>query len=238
MSGADAWKYIDKIYVLGHMKYEPHRVNRVLSQLSLHGAPNEKVKITAPTWGRELTSEDCFKVYDPWLPREFPCFVFKSRALLKGEISLVLNFHAAIMDAVKEGHQQILVLESDVLFRHDFTERFQKIMETVQGTEWGYISLSDGVGTHAKNILFGEWYKEQSVEPAGSSFPFRCTDSMVFHRRFFEPLTKTLIPFRDCLDWELNYQHYLHRAIVLWAEPHIIEQGSIKRLDPSILAKE
>jgi GR25 family glycosyltransferase involved in LPS biosynthesis len=232
---SDGWSQIDKVYVLGHMKYEGHRVRRVLKQLSERQVPEEKIMICAPTWGKELTAKQCFEVYDPWLNRNYPCFVFKSRALTKGEISLVMNFHAAITDAIKNGYSQIMVLESDVMLRHDFNERLASIMSIVNGKPWDYISLSDGVGTHTKGIQFGEWYSSQKVEPAGSPFPFRCTDSMLFHRNFFEKIHKTLIPFRDCLDWELNYQHHLHRAVVLWAEPHIIEQGSIKRVDPSIL---
>ena len=235
---SSCWALIDQVYVLGHKTYEPKRVDRVLSQLQKNSCPTNKVTICAPTWGKELTSEDCFKVYDPWLNRPYPAFVFKSRALTKGEISLVMNFNAAIRDAIEKKYTQILILESDVMLRDDFKNRFKQLLDQLEGKLWDYVSLSDGVGTHAKGIQFGEWYATQSVVPAGSPFPFRCTDSMLFHRHFFEKIATTLIPFRDCLDWELNYQHWHHKAIVLWAEPHLIEQGSIKRVDPSILAIE
>lgn len=229
------WSELDHIYLLGNREHEPKRVERVLKELEKHGAPESKITVTAPTWGTKLTSKECFDVYDPWLERNFPCFVFKSRALTRGEISLVLNFYSAVKDACSKGYERIMVLESDVMFRSDFGERIEALMKLAKDVEWDYISLSDGVGTHTKDMQFGDWYMPQMLKPAGSPFPFRCTDSMIFSRRFLENLNKTLIPFRDCLDWELNYQHYLHGARVWWAEPHLIEQGTQKRVEVSIL---
>jgi hypothetical protein len=234
------WSLIDMVYILGHPKYESERLKRVFKQLHERGLPDSKIHISAPTWGRELSSKECFDVYDPWLKRDYPCFVFKSRALSKGEISLNLNFHNAVKHALANDYKHVIVFESDVLLRSDFNERLESIMTmlTSNSLTWDYVSLSDGVGTHAKDVQFGEWFSPQTIRSPGSPFPFRCTDSMLFHRNFLEKVGKTLIPFRDCLDWELNYQLYHHKGVALWAEPHIIEQGSLKRVDTSLMITE
>ena len=233
------WESIDCIYVIGHVKYEEKRVKRVLQQLAELQCPGEKVKVCAPTWGKTLTNEQCFNVYDPWLPRNFPCFVFKSRGLSKGEISLNLNFHSAVMDAAQKQYKTIMVLESDVMFRNDFRDRFPILMKKAAAVEYDYISLSDGTGTHNGPCTLQNIHtRPQELYPGKMPFPFRCTDSMIFNQKFIGFLAQHLLPFRDCLDWELNFRILEFQGKAFWAEPHLIEQASLKRVEGSILEAE
>jgi hypothetical protein len=156
--------------------------------------------------------------------------------MIKGEISLILNFYFAMRDAVEKGYKTILILESDVFLRPDFEERLIKIfmeLEKRGDDGWDYVSLSDGVGTHADGYVNN--YMDQKVCEPPHQFMFRCTDSMLFRTEILKKIIGTLLPFRDCLDWELNYQFALHRGKGLWAEPHIVEQGSTKSRDISLL---
>ena len=230
---------IDRIYIIGHPEYEKERIEYVCSNLLKHGFSRSKIGLSCPTWGNTLSDELCWKVYDPYIQRPFPCINFKCRWLLKGEISLVINFFNAIQDAAKNGYQRILVLESDVMFRHDFAERFKIVMEKARTIEsWSYISLSDGVGTHSNNVSFGQWYAQQDLKEPNTEqkhAPFRCTDSMIFNRPFIEYLSGHMLPFRDCLDWELNSQIYMFSGKAMWAEPHLIEQATQKRISSSSL---
>ena len=238
---SNPWDAIDAVYVISNPQYEPGRFERVVKQLKRHQAPEAKIKIAGPTWGSTLSTETCFQVYDPFLSRPFPCLVFKSRALSRGEISLVLNFYSAIKDAKERNLQRIIILESDVLFHHEFGPRLSSILDQLQDKEWDYVSLSDGVGTHAEEFEpnkpgYGFWWsKPQTVKVAPTTFCFRCTDSMLFNQRFIHYLYNNLIPFRDCLDWELNYRLYALQGKAFWAEPHIVEQGSLKGIDRSSL---
>ena len=50
----------------------------------------------------------------------WPCFTWKNRCLIKGEISLVLNFYMGMKDALEKGYKTVLILESDVFLRKDF----------------------------------------------------------------------------------------------------------------------
>ena len=96
---------VDAIYCIVHQVYELDRVHRVIDHLlnRMPSYPRERIKICAPTWGTTLTREDCMMVYDPWQRRQgWPSFTWKNRCMIKGEISLILNFYAAMKDALKE----------------------------------------------------------------------------------------------------------------------------------------
>ncbi len=80
--------------------------------------------------------------------------------------------------------------------------------------------------------------RSQEIYPGRMPFPFRCTDSMLFGQRFIAFLAQRLLPFRDCLDWELNYRLHEYQGKAFWAEPHLIEQASLKRVEGSILEAE
>jgi len=221
---------LDAIYCIVHQVYEVDRVHRVIDHL-LHRMPSyprERIKICAPTWGSTLTNEDCMMVYDPWQRRQgWPSFTWKNRCMIKGEISLILNFYAAMKNALKEGHKIVIVLESDVVLRPDFESRLLKLFECLESDNtWDYVSLSDGIGSHTDEYTGP--YMEQKVCKPPHTFPFRCTDSMLFQTRIFEKICQTLIPFRDCLDWEMNFQFLVHGGKALWAEPHLVEQGTTK----------
>jgi hypothetical protein len=225
---------VDCVYIIGHPEYEKDRIQYVISKLKDFGCKN--IKICCPTWGNTLETSTCISTYDPYLQRGYPCINFKNRWLLKGEISLVLNFYNAISDAATNKYKIILVLESDVRFRTDFKERFDSIIRLSKEHNWSYISLSDGVGTHSGG--FGPTYGEQKLMPPDENqkyCPFRCTDSMLFTLPFLQHLQKYLIPFRDCLDWELNYRILEFNGLPLWAEPHLIEQATQKRMSQSSL---
>jgi hypothetical protein len=69
---------------------------------------------------------------------------------------------------------------------------------------------------------------EQTICDPPHEYVFRCTDSMLFRTDIFNKIINTILPFRDCMDWELNYQFLLHKGKGLWAEPHLVEQESEK----------
>lgn len=221
--------HLDAIYCIVNQTYEPDRVTRLLGHIlnRLPTFPRERIVLCAPTWGSELSVEDCFRVYNPWavIPG-WPVFTWKSRCLLPGEISLVMNFYYAMADAVAKEHKCILILESDVFLRPDFEERLLKIF-SLSSSSWDFISLSDGIGTHASSYTHP--YMEQVLsEPPYKHGVARCTDSMLFKGELLKKMVNTFLPFRDCLDWHMNYQLLLHNAKSLWAEPPLVEQGTTK----------
>lgn len=213
------------IFILCHPEHEPIRYQLLVSQLPKRGIPLEAVHWVRGPWGSEISAEDVLKVYDPFNGRYGfgMAMSFKSAALLRGEVSLVLSFYVAIQHALAEPGDMFLFFESDVVLREDFLERLQTVLN--ESREWDYISLGEGVGTRPKGADFSYFSPTKLYEP-DHQFVFRCTDSMLIRRSFLEKLRLTLLPFRECLDWELNFQLILHRGIALWADPPLVEPGS------------
>ena len=228
----NAWDHIDAVYLLCHPEKELSRWQRLQAHLQSRGIPKEKCIIAGKTWGDQL-NEKVFDLYDPFLPRAgCPYLSWKGRALLLGEISLVLNFWLAVDHAIEHGHTHVLFLESDVFLRYDFSKRMGSLMELLlfPGRPWDFVSLSDGVGTHADrpDLQTNSVFAPTGIYKPPHQFPFRCTDSMLFRVDFLRRIRRTAFPFRECLDWELNYQLGSHGGIALWVEPHLVEQGTCK----------
>lgn len=211
---------------------EPERCKRLETHLTKNGIPLSKIHYVAPTWSDTLTSQEIFKHYDPFAQRPIPCLTYKGRCLTLGELSLIFNFWAAVDKAIAMNIENVIIFESDVILRPDFTERLQTVLD--KDDRWDYISLSDGVGTHAprENTSL---YAESVLLPAPHQFCFRTTDSMLFKTDFLRKIRRTAFPCRECLDWELNYQCMINNGRAFWIEPHIVEQQSLKGILTSSL---
>ena len=224
------------IFILCHPEYEPIRYQLLLSHLPKCRIPLECVHWVRGPWGSEISAADVLKVYDPFYVRHGfnMAMSFKSAALLRGEVSLVLTFYVAVQEALAlAGQPEIfLFFESDVVLRPDFLERLESVLKDEQS--WDYISLGEGVGTRPKGAEFSYFAPTRLYAP-DHQFVFRCTDSMLFRRSFLEKLRQTLLPFRECLDWELNFQMFLHRGVALWADPPLVEPGSGRSRSVSLL---
>jgi len=227
---------IDKVFVLIHQRKEKERFERLLPHLVARGIPADRISVCAPTWGSELTTETIFGCYDPFCRQGVPIFTFKARSLSRGEISLVMNFYAAAQASVENNMQKILVLESDVWLREDFLERLHDVLRLTKETEWDYISLGEGARTRPTNCdssLFGP----TKIYPPNHHFVYRCTDSMLFKVPYLKKILPTLLPFRECLDWELNIQALAHQSKSLWADPPLVEQGTaLGRQETTLIA--
>lgn len=226
-------EHIDRIYCLVHPIYEKDRLQRLTKQLQKANIPSEKVSLNAATWGSELKSDLIFTVWDPFLRRGLPNFSWKSRCLSKGEISLVLNFYAAAKHAIDNNYKTIIIFESDVFLRSDFCKGLQELWTDLSGN-WDYVSLGEGIGTRPSGVPNSYWSPVKAYTPPHQCV-FRCTDSMLLKVDFLKKVVQTLIPFRECLDWELNYQIAIHQGISYWADPPLAEQGSSRLRDASLL---
>jgi hypothetical protein len=219
---------VKRVYVLCHPEKEPERYRRVIPHLLMRGIPKEKLKIAAPTWGDTLKSEFIFNMYNPFLRRgPLPAFTFKAHNLSRGEISLNFNFYNIILNSISDlsGSDSVLVFESDVHLRRDFTQRLSSIIADLSGQEWDYVSLGEGVGTRPLDTD-KSYYAPSKLYKPPHKFVFRCTDSMLLSRKFIEKLHKTFIPFKESLDWELNYQMMIHDGVSFWADPPLAEPGT------------
>jgi hypothetical protein len=224
--GAVLWpKEIDAVYVILHPVKEKDRHDRLIPHLVERGIPREKIKIVAAYWGDELTSDIIFKVYDPFLKRPCATFTFKGRSLTRGEISLGLNFYFAMRAAIDDGTKKVITLESDVFLREDFVVRLRDLLADLKGREWDYVSLGEGVGTRPKEADQSMYAGTKAYQPP-HQLVYRCTDSMMFQTEYLKKVASTFLPFREIIDWEMNFQNLVHQGRSLWADPPLVEQGT------------
>ena len=225
-SSIESW--FPTLYLLCRPDKEAKRFEFLKDHLPNRGIPDSKIKLVKGIWGDEISSDMYFKVYDPFFKHlgVEKGLTFKSAGLLKGEVSLVLTFFQAVLDAVQQKEQEwFLFLESDIFLRNDFVSRLESILKDDSIKSVDYISLGEGVGTRPVDFLTSYFGPTKLYDPP-TKCVFRCTDSMLLHKRFLEKLKVTLVPFKDCLDWELNLQLAIHNGKALWADPPLVEQGS------------
>jgi hypothetical protein len=217
---------IKLIYVLCHPTKERDRFERLIPHLLERGVPEDRIRVWAPTWGSELTVEQIFTAYNPYLDRGVPTFSFKGSNLTRGEISLGINFATAVLDVARSTTQgQIMVLESDIWLRHDFVDRLNDLLKDTEGRPWDYLSLGEGVGTRPPGAPTSYYAPTKAYTPP-HQWVFRCTDSMLFSTEYLRRLAHTVLPFKEIIDWEMNFQLMLHRGTALWADPPLAEQGT------------
>jgi hypothetical protein len=218
-------RQIDVVYVICHPEKEKDRYERLSRHLAAVGIPLNKVKIVAPCWGSDLSTETIFQVYDPFLKRPCPTFTFKGANLTLGELSLNLNFFHVMKAAIEDNTQTVITLESDSFLREDFVPRLRDLLADLEGRPWDYVSLGEGVGTRPKEAPVSMYSPTKAYTPP-HNLVFRCTDSMLFKTDFLKKVISTYIPFKEIIDWEMNFQNLIHRGTALWADPPLAEQGT------------
>jgi hypothetical protein len=155
-----------------------------------------------------------------------------------------------------------LTFESDTWLRRDFVPRLceainhanQQDLQALQAAQaaqakgestsqnppntkpWDYMSLGEGVGTRPPGCPYSYYAPSRAWVPP-HNWVFRCTDSMLFTTDYLERLSKTILPFKEIIDWEMNFQLMLNKGKAYWADPPLAEQGSCySRLQTSLPA--
>jgi GR25 family glycosyltransferase involved in LPS biosynthesis len=222
--------WLPHMYILCNPQKEPIRYQFLKGHFEKRKLPDEKIHWVQGIWGSELTSEIIYSAYDPFHHR----FGMKhnlslqSLALSRGEMSLILTFYQAMRQILADGHDTVIVFESDVFLREDFLERLQSVLKegsAAENSDWDYISLGEGVGTRPKDCNWS-YFAETKLYSPPHEFVFRCCDSMLFRRKFLEKVVTTFLPVRECLDWEMNVQMMIHRGVARWADPPLVEPGT------------
>jgi len=227
MASAPPWPdTVKAVYVLCHPIKEKARYDRLMPHLAAVGIPADRIRVCAPTWGTELTVDQIFNAYNPYLRRGLPTFSFKGANLTRGEISLGINFAMAVFDIVKRADDGLIItLESDVWLRDDFVPRLNDLLADAASRPWDFISLGEGVGTRPPGAPLSYYAPSKAYKPP-HQWVFRCTDSMLFTTEYLKRLSTTVLPFKEIIDWEMNYQLMLHKGTPLWADPPLAEQGT------------
>ena len=224
---------VDHIFILCDPHREPARAAYLQSWLTSANIPESMYTMRLECYGDTIDDEYASKVYDPWQQRSYREMGSSghNHNLKKGEISLVLNWRAAAVQAIAAGYKKVLFLESDVIFFPMFVEKFNRALASIDKDDWDFLSISAGANLRPSRPA-GEttlrWFK------APFYYHTRTTDAMVFKVEMLEKIVSSLFPFADVLDWELNYQLTIHNSRSFWLDPPLLEQGS-GRIYPTTL---
>lgn len=221
-------EWIPHIFVMCNPQYEGTRYTFLQRHFEARGIPNEKIHYVWTLWGHELTPEMYFKIYDPFYHRFGirPNLSQQSVSLSRGEVSLLLTFREVIRQVLEGNYDQVIVFESDIVLREDFLPRLKTVLTEASKNDWDYISLGEGVGTRPPEVAGTSYFTECKLYKPPHQWVFRCCDSMLFQRKFLEKVAITLLPCRECLDWEMNVQAMVHKAVCWWADPPLAEPST------------
>ncbi len=223
---------IDHAYILCDPAKEPDRAAYLQAWLKEHDIDPSCYTMGLYCYKDTLSAAEALRVYNPWVDRK-PLELRRnefSYNLKVSEISLVLNWAHAAESAVKAGQKIVLFLESDVRFHDRFLEDLEKALNSIQKEDWDFLSLSEGGGLRPKR---GEEDNHLAWFRAPYYYHTRTTDAMIFKGAMLEKILKTLYPFAEVNDWELNYQLSLHSSQSYWLDPPILYQGSAKNKEYS-----
>jgi GR25 family glycosyltransferase involved in LPS biosynthesis len=143
------------------------------------------------------------------------------RKLTKADISLLYK-HFLILEKVAYGPEDYaLVLEDDVLFDESFSE---VCLQNLQNTpeDWDFIFIGNGCNLRIDADLVTP-QQVAYLKPPPST---KCTDSFFIKRNAAQLIVKTFLPYVLPVDFEFNYQLFLHKMKAYWWEPPLVFQGS------------
>ena len=124
---------------------------------------------------------------------------------------------------IENNYKKCLILEDDAIFCDKFVEQFNLYMKSIPDDfELGFIN--SGCNLHANTIQNKIWYKE---------FRTRTCCGYIITNTTCNKLLKTIIPFRDAIDHELNRQILINNIQTYWCEPVLINDGSGKEYNGS-----
>jgi hypothetical protein len=217
---------INHAYILCDPLKEPDRAAYLVHWLRENDMDPAFYTMSLYCYKDTLSVKDALRVYNPWVDRK-PVELRRnefSYNLKLSEVSLVLNWAKAAEAAVEAKHDVVLFLESDVRFHERFLEDLESSMKLLKD-DWDFLSLSAGGGLRPKRAEGDTaltWFK------APYYYHTRTTDAMIFKGSMLQKILKTLYPFAEVNDWELNYQLTLHSSQSYWLDPPILFQGSAK----------
>jgi len=145
------------------------------------------------------------------------------RDLKKSDISLIYK-HWKILNLIassNEENEYYLVLEDDVILDNDFLNKCTSNLKSTP-ENWDLIFIGSGCNLR----IHPSYLREGQVAYLKGHPATKCTDSFFIKKKAASLIAATFLPYVLPIDFELNYQLYLHKMNVYWWEPPLVAQGS------------
>jgi len=187
-----------------------------------------KYNIGCEWFEQEPSSQEIERLYNPspsaWqmkisqIPNQSP---EPFRSLNRVDVSLVYKHIKMYEKIVEKNILTCLVLEDDVIFEEDFVNRFNFNLCDLP-KDWDMVFIGSGCNLRIDPLRL----KDGKISYLKDHPASKCSDSYIIKKSSAEKILSTVIPFSFPIDFELNYQMYLHDMKVYWWEPPLIKQGS------------
>ena len=173
-------------------------------------------------WGQATFLNSLIHLYNSKSPSEKKAYLSYIQTAMDATYSVANGKHP----------NAVLMLESDPVFEDNFLDKLSEAMKKLDGKEWDFLSIGDGVGLKPQRPA-GE--KDLAWFSAPGFYHTRTTDAMIFKMDMLKKIMTTFFPFAEIIDWELNYQLQRHKSKSFWLDPIIVKNGSCAGVTKSTL---
>lgn len=216
---------IAKVYIQGPIKRSEEEYYTLLPTLLSVGFQQPDIVCSPLMDPNHLKCESIFNIYDPFLPRgKIPPFSCEAAHLPLRSIVNMLTFTTIIQAAAAleaPDTAAILILDSRAITRRDVFVRLKDLVEKESSTAWECLSLS-----HVPSVLPDtadiSYFSESQLFQQEPMTPIT-TGAIALRLSFVRKLVKTILPFRDPLEFELLFQTLIHKTGAHYVYPPIFD---------------
>lgn len=162
------------------------------------------------------------------------------KKLTQGEIEITLQHIHIYKRMVDENLSNCIIFEDDVVLKENYQENMEKCLRLLPKD---FDIFYFGQGCFQEQPWNEDETKEKYVDSPFTIFKkenrqSRYTDSYLMSQRAAQKLLETIVPFCFPIDWELNYQQFLHHMNIYWVYPTMTYQGSAFGMYKSNIKKQ
>jgi GR25 family glycosyltransferase involved in LPS biosynthesis len=148
--------------------------------------------------------------------------------LTRGEIEITLQHIHTYRKMVEENLSRCIIFEDDVVLKENYSGNLARCLHLLPKD---FDIFYFGQGCFQEQEFDEKEVKETYRDPPFTVFrkenrQSRYSDSYLISRKAAEKLLDTMIPFCFPIDWELNYQQFIHDMNIYWVYPTLTYQGS------------
>ena len=210
---------IAKIYIQGELKRTESEFYTLLPALLTAGFQKDDIVCVPFIHTDELKCDSIFNIYDPFLPRgKLPLLDSKGTHLPLNDIVHMCSFLTILQNAATldlPGESFILILDARAIPRRDFHERLKGLLTKV----WDGLSLAHHPAAVAEDTSYFAESEISEHEPVSAM----TSRAIALRLSYVKKIVRTIVPFREPLDYELVFQTLLHKTSPQYVFPPLFD---------------
>lgn len=210
---------IAKLYIQGDLKRSEDEFYTLLPALLSAGFQKEEIICIPHVKKEELTVDSIFNIYDPFLSRgKLPLLDTKGPHLPLTEVIHICNFVSALHNAATldlPDESMILILNARAIPRRDFHGRLKDLI----GMPWDCLSLAYSPPVLKEDASYFADSEILDHEPTSAV----TSGAIALRLSYIKKIVKTILPFREPLDYELVFQTLIHKTQAQYVFPPVFD---------------